>query len=134
MGGYERVWNRFDATEATDSLAYQDGLWRKAGLLVHMVMHAGFLWPLRKQPKSMLKWILACLWIEGTIGLQFLLNHVQTGKNPETTANHMQSQILHTVDYTCAWPLIEYMHISLAFQIEHHLAPKMPSEHLPKIV
>lgn len=132
--GYERT-SYSRAPGALDERAGDgDGRWRRAGLLVHMALHVSFVWPLRRKPGPMLKWILACLWVQGVIGLQFLMNHVPTGANPSTNANDMQSQILHTVDYSCSWPLIEYMHISLAFQIEHHLVPKMPSEHLSKIV
>jgi fatty acid desaturase len=129
--GYDRTWKSFDDTElAVDG----DRRWRKAGLMVHLILHACVAWPLRRKPKSMIKWIVACLCVQGLVGLQFMMNHIPTGENIVTAKNDMQSQIVHTVDYSCLWPLEEYLHISLAFQIEHHLVPKMPSEHLSKIV
>ena len=42
---------------------------------------------------------------------------------------HCRLQVVHTVNYKCRFWLEEWWHVSLAHQIEHHLTPKIPSEH-----
>jgi len=126
MSFWERGWKC--------SAAFGHVMWRKAGLLMHLGLHSIIAWPLKRRPIAMLRWTVACFFIQGLLAPQFLLNHVPTGPNLTTTKNDMKRQILHTVNYECLWPLEEYAHISHAFQIEHHFVPKLPSEHLSKVV
>jgi fatty acid desaturase len=81
------------------------------------------------------RWLVAYSVFSGIIGPQFLFNHVDTGREPHGMLNDKRAQILHTVNYACRLPfqMEEWLHVGLAHQIEHHLAPKVLPEWLPSI-
>lgn len=101
---------------------------RKAGLLGHYI----FQWAVARRGKNwgaMARWFLACSFVAGWIEPQFLFNHYQTCAEPHGHADDHVAQVLHTVNYRCYGKLEEWLHVSLAHQIEHHLTPKIPSDH-----
>jgi fatty acid desaturase len=70
----------------------------------------------------------------GFLHLQLLFNHITTGEHSNGTKNDIRQQIENTVNYKCR-PLgfWHWFHVSLSHQIEHHIDPKVASEHQHKL-
>jgi fatty acid desaturase len=78
-------------------------------------------------------WFVAQSAVAGWIEPQFLFNHYQCGRDPVGNKNDKAAQVQRTVNYSCRCWLEQWLHVSLAYQIEHHLTPKIPSDHLATI-
>ena len=70
----------------------------------------------------------------GILHLQLLFSHITTDHHDNRTKNDIRQQIIHSINYTSKpYGFWHWFHVSLAYQIEHHIDPKIASEHLHKI-
>ena len=109
-------------------------IWRTGMLVLHWAVPMWICWrQMPRKPLAWLQWMLVSILIQGLIEPQFLLNHLLEGRNLDLRPNQFAAQLVHTVNYDCIHPVEEWLHVSLAYQIEHHLCPKMPTEHLHRV-
>ena len=70
----------------------------------------------------------------GILHLQLLFSHITTEHHNNPNKNDIKQQIIHSINYKCKpngfW---HWFHVSLAHQIEHHIDPKISSQHQHKI-
>jgi len=72
--------------------------------------------------------------VAGLLHLQLLFSHITTEHHDNDTKNDKRQQILHSINYSAKpYGFWHYFHVSLAHQIEHHIDPKIASQHLHKI-
>ena len=105
---------------------------RKLGLVLHEAIKVAMMWPLLRTPGRRWQaglWWVVCTMVTGVVEPQFLFNHMQTETEPTGNKNDFEAQIKHTINYATVHPVEEWLHVSLAHQIEHHFAPKVASEH-----
>ena len=122
---------------------------RKLLLLGHYVLLCAAVWLLVWRPtarRAQLSrwrrsqycglWLLGCSVGAGLIEPMFLFNHVKTGRSTHKTASDKIAQLCHPINYQMRlpwWmPLDEFL-IPVSYHIEHHIAPKVPDENLPRI-
>jgi fatty acid desaturase len=81
-----------------------------------------------------IKFIFSTNFICGILHLQLLFSHFTTEHHNNDNKNDIAQQIKHSINYTSKphgfW---HYFHVSLAHQIEHHVDPKIASQHQHKI-
>ncbi|KAJ6811783.1 delta(8)-fatty-acid desaturase 2-like [Iris pallida] len=85
-------------------------------------------WPER------LAFVLVSFSVTGLQHVQFTLNHFSGSVyvGPPTGNDWFEKQTAGTVDIVCP-PWMDWFHGGLQFQVEHHLFPRLPRNHLRKI-
>lgn len=121
---------------------------RKLLLLGHYLLLAAAVWLFVWKSKSarhhtrsqglqnVAFWLLGCSCGAGLIEPMFLFNHVHTGRSTHRHASDRVAQMCHTINYQMRlpwWLPLDELLMPVAYHIEHHIAPKVPDENLPRI-
>ena len=109
---------------------------RKSLLIFHyyIIFHMCFKRYKKYNLTNSLLFIFVTIFICGILHIQLLFSHITTEHHDNGNKNDMQQQIKHTINYSCKpYSFWHWFHVSLAHQIEHHIDPKITSEHQHKI-
>ena len=109
---------------------------RKSLLILHLgyILYTSFLKYKTSGLIHALLHLFMTLFICGILHLQLLFSHITTEHHDNGNKNDIKQQISHSINYTSnPYSFWHWFHVSLAHQIEHHVDPKIASEHHHKI-
>ena len=114
-----------------------DVILRKGFLLLHYLFI--FLLSLKRYNKlglyNSIQNIFMVNFICGILHIQLLFNHITTEHHNNQKKNDIKQQITNSVNYTCKpYGFWHWFHVSLGHQIEHHIDPKIASQHHHKML
>ncbi len=109
---------------------------RKAGILIHYLF-IFLCFYMRYNKYNIINAIMFLFFnnfICGILHLQLLFSHLTTEHHDNKNKNDIRQQIQHTINYTVKpYGFWHYFHVSLAYQIEHHIDPKISVQYQHKI-
>ena len=114
-----------------------DILLRKSAIFLHYIPI--FLMCLNRLNKygirNSIEYMFMANFVYGILHIQLIFNHITEPHHNNSTKNDIRQQIISTRNYKCnPYGFWHWFHLpASAHQIEHHIDPKISSEHLHKI-